>query len=70
MAAVFDLSRLESVPADKRGFGLRQIAEASENNGGLVHIQSQPGQGMRLTVEVPLRSSKLRREISTSRQQT
>jgi signal transduction histidine kinase len=50
----FELSRQESAPPDQRGFGLRQIAERARMMGGRVDIQSQPGHGTRLTVEVPL----------------
>jgi signal transduction histidine kinase/ligand-binding sensor domain-containing protein len=53
----FDLSRLESAPPDQRGFGLRQIAERAKMMGGRVDVQSRPGQGTRLTVEVPLPGS-------------
>jgi signal transduction histidine kinase/ligand-binding sensor domain-containing protein len=50
----FELNRQESAPPDQRGFGLRQIAERAKMMGGRVDIQSRPGQGTRLTVEVPL----------------
>ena len=50
----FELSRQESAPPDQRGFGLRQIAERAKMMGGRVDIQSRPGQGTRLTVEVPI----------------
>jgi signal transduction histidine kinase/ligand-binding sensor domain-containing protein len=40
--------------ANQTGFGLRQIAERARMMGGRVDIRSQPGQGTRLTVEVPL----------------
>jgi signal transduction histidine kinase/ligand-binding sensor domain-containing protein len=49
----FQRGGLESTPPDQRGFGLRQIAERARMMGGRVAIQSQPGHGTRLTVEVP-----------------
>jgi signal transduction histidine kinase len=61
----FELSRLDSAPADQRGFGLRQIAERTRMMGGRVDIRSQPGQGTRVTVEVPLirmKKEELRRQ--------
>ena len=54
----FEPGQLESTPPDERGFGLRQIAERTKMMGGHVDIQSQPGRGTRLTVEVPLRGSR------------
>jgi signal transduction histidine kinase/ligand-binding sensor domain-containing protein len=53
----FEFSGLESAPPDQWGFGLRQIAERAKMMGGRVDIQSQPGHGTRLTVEVPLPKS-------------
>ncbi len=50
----FDPGQLESAPPDQRGFGLRQIAERAKMMGGRVEILSRPGQGARLTVDVPL----------------
>jgi signal transduction histidine kinase len=50
----FQRSGLGSAPPDQRGFGLRQIAERARMMGGRVDIRSQPGQGTRVTVEVPL----------------
>ena len=50
----FEFSRQESAPPDQRGFGLRQIAERAKMMGGRIDIQSRPGQGTRLTVEVPI----------------
>lgn len=54
----FAHGRLASVPPEQRGFGLRQIAERAKMMGGRVDLQSQPGQGTRLIVEVPLQGSK------------
>ena len=53
----FEPSRLESAPPDERGLGLRQIAERAKMMGGRVDIQSQPGQGARLIVEVALKAA-------------
>ena len=53
----FELGLLESTPPDQRGFGLHQIAERAKMMGGRVEIHSRPGQGTRLTVEVPLQAS-------------
>jgi len=50
----FEPSELDSTPPDQRGFGLRQIAERAKMMGGRVAIKSHPGQGTRLTVDVPL----------------
>ena len=49
----FDASRLASLAPDQRGLGLREITERAKMMRGRVVIQSRPGQGTRLTVEVP-----------------
>ncbi len=49
----FDTSRLASLAPEQRGLGLRQITERAKMMRGRVVIQSRPGQGARLTVEVP-----------------
>ena len=49
----FDPSRLASVGPDERGLGLREITERARMMRGRAVIQSRPGQGTRLTVEVP-----------------
>jgi signal transduction histidine kinase len=49
----FDASRLASLAPDQRGLGLHEIAERVKMMRGRVVIQSRPGQGTRLTVEVP-----------------
>jgi len=54
----FAHGRLASVPPEQRGFGLRQIAERAKMMGGRVDLRSQPGQGTRLIVEVPLQGSR------------
>jgi len=51
----FDASRLASLPPDQRGLGLREITERAKMMRGRAVIQSRPGQGTRLIVEVPLR---------------
>ena len=49
----FDASRLASLGPDERGLGLREITERARMMGGRAVIASRPGQGTRLTVEVP-----------------
>lgn len=49
----FELHRLEATPPERRGFGLRQIAERARMMGGRMEIRSSPGQGTRLVVEIP-----------------
>jgi signal transduction histidine kinase/ligand-binding sensor domain-containing protein len=48
----FDPAR-SSAPGG-RGLGLRQIAERAKIMGARLDVQSQPGQGTRLTLEIPL----------------
>ncbi len=55
----FEASRLESASPDRRGFGLRQIAERAKMMGGQLDLDAQPGQGTRLTVVVPLHGSRV-----------
>jgi signal transduction histidine kinase/ligand-binding sensor domain-containing protein len=54
----FDMTVLESTPPDERGFGLRQIAERAKMMGGRLDIESRPGHGTLLRVEIPLRGPK------------
>ncbi len=54
----FDMTVLESTPPDERGFGLRQIAERAKMMGGSLVIESRPGHGTLLRVEIPLRGLK------------
>ena len=49
----FDPSRVASRGPDERGLGLREITERARMMRGRAVIQSRPGQGTRLTVEVP-----------------
>ncbi len=49
----FEVSRLDSTPA-RAGFGLRQMVERTRMMGGDVQVDTQPGTGTRLTIEVPL----------------
>ena len=56
----FDASRLASLPPDQRGLGLREITERAKMMRGRAVIQSRPGQGTRLIVEVPLRGKSFR----------
>jgi signal transduction histidine kinase len=53
----FQFNGLEAPPPNQDGFGLRQIAERAKMMGGRLDIQSQPGHGTRMTVEVPLPKS-------------
>ncbi len=53
----FEQARLQSSPPNQRGLGVRQLAERARMMGGRVNLQSRPGHGTRLTVEVPLGSS-------------
>jgi signal transduction histidine kinase len=50
----FDYTRLASMPPEQRGFGLPQMAERAKIMGGRLGIESHPGRGTRLTVDVPL----------------
>ncbi len=50
----FDPRALESRPAADRGFGLFNIRERLAHIGGQLAIDSQPGQGARLTLITPL----------------
>lgn len=54
----FAPDRLEATPPEQRGFGLRQIAERARMMGARMDLQSQPGQGTRLIVEIPLQASR------------
>ena len=50
----FVASRLALLPPDQRGLGLREITERAKMMRGRAVIQSRPGQGTCLVVEVPL----------------
>jgi signal transduction histidine kinase len=50
----FDSGLIESAASARQGMGLRQIAERAKMMGGRADFNSQPGQGTRVTVEVPL----------------
>lgn len=50
----FDPSLQEAATPDQRGFGLHEISQRVKMMGGRVDVQSQPGMGTRLTVELPL----------------
>jgi signal transduction histidine kinase len=54
----FDPTSGEAAAAGRRGFGMRQLAERAKLMGGRVDVQSQPGAGTRVTVEVPLDQSR------------
>ena len=53
----FEPGLLTSAPPGQRGLGLRQIFERARMMGGGVDLQSRPGHGSRLIVEVPLQPS-------------
>ncbi|MCW5552772.1 MAG: hypothetical protein KIS67_11515 [Verrucomicrobiae bacterium] len=53
----FDPQQVESLAPDQRGLGLHEIAERVKMMRGRVVIRSRPGQGARLTIEVPLKTS-------------
>jgi signal transduction histidine kinase len=53
----FAPSQLETTPPEQRGFGLHQIAERARMMGARMDLQSQPGQGTRLIVEVPFQGA-------------
>jgi signal transduction histidine kinase len=42
--------------ATRKGFGLAFMRERAEQMGGCLDIQSEPGAGTRVTVEVPLKT--------------
>jgi signal transduction histidine kinase/ligand-binding sensor domain-containing protein len=54
----FNLDRMKSGPPDQMGFGLRQIAERTKMMAGRIDIQSRPGKGTRIIVEVPVKDSR------------
>ncbi|MBI5408299.1 MAG: response regulator [Nitrospirae bacterium] len=49
----FDTSTVEK-PEIKHGWGLLVMQERAQSMGGLVHIESEPGKGTRITVEVKI----------------
>lgn len=53
----FDPQHVESLAPDQRGLGLHEIAERVKMMRGRVVIRSRPGQGTRLTIEVPLKTA-------------
>ena len=62
----FDASRLASLAPDQRGLGLHEITERAKMMRGRADIQSRPGQGTRLTVEVPTCQNEQRTIIPTT----
>jgi signal transduction histidine kinase/ligand-binding sensor domain-containing protein len=50
----FEPSHLELSPPGQRGFGLHQIAGRAKMMGGHLDLRSRPGEGTRLTVDLPL----------------
>lgn len=53
----FDLQHEASLAPDQRGLGLHEITERAKMMRGRVVIRSCPGQGTRLTIEVPLKTT-------------
>lgn len=53
----FEVDQPQSAPPEQRGLGLRQIAARAKIMGGHVEIQSRPGRGTRLCMEVPVGKS-------------
>ncbi|MGH3090073.1 MAG: sensor histidine kinase, partial [Rubrobacteraceae bacterium] len=50
----FDASKLDGTPAkDGSGFGLRSMRERVEKVGGKLSIESEPGEGVTLSAEMP-----------------
>ena len=50
----FDVGKIESPYPLERGAGLLGIRERVTSLGGTFHIQSHPGEGTRLTIEIPV----------------
>jgi signal transduction histidine kinase len=50
----FDTDHLASLAPDQRGLGLHEITERARMMRGHVIIHSWPGQGTRVTVEIPV----------------
>ncbi|MBV7334059.1 hypothetical protein KFU94_38660 [Chloroflexi bacterium TSY] len=45
-----------------KGFGLRGLEERSIQVGGSLHLESQPGQGVRLSFSVPIQEKSSKTE--------
>lgn len=56
----FDTSRLAAIAPDQRGLGLQELAERAKLMRGRVVLQSRPGQGTQVTVEVPIPAGRIR----------
>lgn len=54
----FDPALLRRTGPDQRGLGIRQILERAGMMGGRLDLQSRPGQGTRLVVEVPMNDAR------------
>lgn len=52
----FDLVEVQRTGTDGRGMGLLGMQERMELLGGMFHIETAPGQGTRVLVELPLRA--------------
>jgi PAS domain S-box-containing protein len=55
--AGFDPARLQPQAVSPEGFGLFSIRERAEFLGGLLHLDSTPGQGTRAIISVPIRQA-------------
>mgnify|MGYP006283569943 FL=1 len=53
----FDVSRLETIIRDQEGLGLFSIRERLNHMGGTFSIESQPGEGTKVTLIAPLESN-------------
>ena len=53
----FDPDQIKSAPPGRRGLGLHQIVVRAHTGGGRITLQSRPGQGTRLMVEMPVRGA-------------
>ncbi len=51
----FDIARLEEIIHQQKGFGLLSIRERLTHVGGTFELESQPGQGTKVTLVAPLR---------------
>ena len=53
----FDPDRPAAKGKTKRGFGLLSMRERATGVGGMLSVQSAPGQGTTITARVPLRTA-------------
>lgn len=50
----FDPAAVAAWPVDSRGWGLENIHERAQQVGGQCHIEAAPGQGTRVSIQIPL----------------